>query len=207
MGELTSTTSSDFIATLARATAPERQGRGDRPAPQAVVSALLQAEKAAKQQKLTYPLKSLLGEWRLWFVAPRKAHIKQGIEVGKGFYVPRLVAAQISFTPGAVTSNPNAAQFGIGNQLQLGPLRVKLTGPAQPLGKKNLLAFDFTHIRIMLLGRRVYSSEFGGRKAIATDCSGQGIAKLPFFVFFCVGESFIAARGRGGGLALWVKER
>jgi len=34
----------------------------------------------------------------------------------------------------------------------------------------------------------------------------QPIAKLPFFAFFLVTEDFIAARGRGGGLALWVKE-
>ena len=32
------------------------------------------------------------------------------------------------------------------------------------------------------------------------------IAKLPFFVFFLVTENMIAARGKGGGLALWVKE-
>jgi len=33
----------------------------------------------------------------------------------------------------------------------------------------------------------------------------QPIAKLPFFAFFLVTEDFIAARGRGGGLALGLR--
>ncbi|MEY3298237.1 MAG: hypothetical protein RLZZ597_1497, partial [Cyanobacteriota bacterium] len=31
------------------------------------------------------------------------------------------------------------------------------------------------------------------------------IAKLPFFAFFAATDQYLAARGRGGGLALWVK--
>ncbi len=205
MAELTSSTTLDFVTILTQAAVLEPQG-SDRPAANAVVNALLQAEKAAKQQALTFPLKeALVGEWRLWFVAPCKPQLKASVVQGKGFYLPQWVAAQIAFTPGAATSDLNTAPLEIGNQLQLGPLQVQFTGPAQPLGKKNLLTFDFTHIKIMLLGHRVYSGEFGSGKARATDVSAPAIAKLPFFVFFCVGESFIAARGRGGGLALWVR--
>lgn len=45
-----------------------------------------------------------------------------------------------------------------------------------------------------------------GGKAQELDFYNQSIGKLPFFGFFLVTEDFIAARGRGGGLAIWVRE-
>ncbi|WP_250123743.1 hypothetical protein [Chroococcidiopsis sp. CCMEE 29] len=206
MADLTSTASSDFVATLSKAAVALRNRTGDRPSAKAVVNALLQAEKAAKQQRLTYPLESLLGHWQLCFTAPRQAHLKGGIALGKGFYVPQIAPAQISFGTPVSTSAQSSGQLEIGNQIQFGSLLFKLTGPAQYLGNKNLLAFEFNHMQLMLFGRTVYSGNFRGGKATATDFYHQPIAKLPFFAFFLVTEEFIAARGRGGGLALWVKE-
>ena len=84
-------------------------------------------------------------------------------------------------------------------------LLFKLTGPAKYLGKKNLLAFDFTHVQLRLFNRAIYSGGFRGGKSGAVNFSEQSVAKLPFFAFFIISKSFIAARGRGGGLALWVK--
>jgi hypothetical protein len=165
----------------------------------------VQAEKATKQQRLTYPVESLLGNWRLCFTAPRKAHLKGDVALGKGFYLPQIAPAQISFTQ-VSASDRTPGQLEIGNSVQFGSLLFKLTGPAQYLGKKNLLAFEFTHMQLMLFGRTVYSGNFRGGKVTATDFYHQPIAKLPFFAFFLVTEEFIAARGRGGGLALWVKE-
>jgi hypothetical protein len=101
--ELGSTTEPDFVATLSKAAAHDRDRRGDRPSAKEVVNALLQAEKAAKQQRLTYPLESLLGDWRLCFTAPLKADLKGGMALGKGFYMPQMAPAQISFNTGAAT--------------------------------------------------------------------------------------------------------
>lgn len=204
MSELTSTTSPDFVATLARAAVFERDRKSDRPSAKVVVNALLQAEKAAKQQRLLYPLESLLGAWQLCFTAPRQAHLKGGMALGKGFYLPQIAPAQISFTQ-LSTSERSPSQLEIGNQIQFGSLLFKLTGPAQYLGKKNLLAFDFNQMQLLLFGRTVHSGGFRGGKATAKDFYNQSIAKLPFFAFFLVTDDFIAARGRGGGLALWVK--
>lgn len=197
--DLTPTTEPNFIATLSLAAAALKNKRSDRPPAKEVVNALLQAEKATKQRRLTYPKESLLGNWRLYFTAPRKAHLQGGVAIGKGFYIPQIAPAQISFT-----QKPATSQLEIGNQIQFGQLLFKLTGPAQYLGKKNLLAFDFNHVQLCLFGRAV-SGSFRGGKAAATDFYSQPTAKLPFFAFFLVTENFIAARGRGGGLALWVK--
>ncbi len=130
--ELGATTSPDFVATLSKAAAFRE--RSARPSTKEVVNALLQAEKAAKQQRLTYPLESLLANWRLCFTAPRKADLKGDVALGRGFYVPQIAPAQISFGTLVSTAPQSPGQLEIGNQIQFGPLLFKLTGPAQYLG-------------------------------------------------------------------------
>jgi len=207
MGQL-STTVPDYIETLSKVAMVARAGNRDaeggslrnhRPSAKVVVSALLQAERAAKQQHLVYPLESLLGDWRLYFTAPRQAKLKSGSAQGNGFYIPQWAPAQISFHAKELN------QIEISNQIQFGSLLFKLTGPARYLGKKNLLAFDFIQMQLRLFNRTVYQGKFRSSKSLG-NFEQQPISKLPFFAFFLVTEDYIAARGRGGGLAIWVKQ-
>ncbi len=200
MTDLTSKASPDFMAVLFQATAVYRGKKVERPSASVVVNALLQAEKTTKQQRLTYPFESLLGQWQLCFTTgTRKAKKRGGIVLGKGIYVPKLALIKISFSTTSQASE-------IGNSVQLGSLLLKLTGPAQYLGKKNLLAFDFTQMQISLFSQIIYNGQIRGGKIKTVDFYNQSITKLPFFGFFLVTENFIAARGREGGLALWIRE-
>jgi hypothetical protein len=202
--DLTSKAYHDFVAVLTEAATAYRQQENKRPDVGIVVDALLKAEKNAKQQRLSYAFASLQGEWRLCFVTgTRKVRKRGGILLGKGFYLPKFAKAQISFS---AASEQTLDRGEIGNQVQVGSLLLKLTGPARYLGKKNLLAFDFTQMQISLFGRAIYNGKFGGGKDKTEDFYEQAIAKLPFFAFFLVTEDLIAARGRGGGLALWIRE-
>ncbi|MBD6616414.1 hypothetical protein FNW02_11350 [Komarekiella sp. 'clone 1'] len=197
------TATPDFISTLSQAAAAYREHRGTRPSAEILVNALLQAEKAAKQQRLTYSFESLLGKWRLCFATgTKKVRKRGGIVLGKGLYVPKLAAIYIFFS--AIEQNLGKGE--IANQVQLGSVLLKLTGPVQYLGKKNLLAFDFNQMIISLFGRVVYNKQIRSGKVQSEDFYNQPIAELPFFAFFLVTEDFIAARGRGGGLALWIRE-
>jgi hypothetical protein len=190
----------DFLTILTAATAIGRGEVCPRPPAAKVVQALLAAEQVTKQQRLTYP--PPIGNWRLYFVTgTRKMRQRGGIQLGRGFYLPPIGTAQLSFHPSALGA------LTIGNQVQLGQLRLKLTGPARYLGKKNLMAFDFTQIQINLGVWSVYQGNMRGGKAQTESFEQQAIAKLPFFAFFLITEQFIAARGRGGGLALWVAEK
>ncbi|MBD2296726.1 hypothetical protein H6G06_25395 [Anabaena sphaerica FACHB-251] len=201
--DLISTTTPDFLSTLTQAVAAYRQGN-KLPAAEIVVNALLQAEKNAKQQRLNYPFDSLVGKWRLCFATgTKKVRRRGGIILGKGFYVPKFASAHISFSADLEKS---AGRGEIANQVQLGSMLLKLTGLAQYLGKKNLLAFDFTQMQISLFNRVVYNQRIRSGKVESEDFYHQSIAKLPFFAFFLITEDFIAARGRGGGLAIWIRE-
>ncbi|NJM71414.1 MAG: hypothetical protein HC862_14945 [Scytonema sp. RU_4_4] len=204
--DLTSQVSPDFVTVLLLAATAYQGQTNNRPCAEVVVNALLQAEKAAKQQRLTYPFESLIGQWRLCFATgTKKVRNKAGIVLGKGFYVPKLAPTHISFnTTQAVDEIPSREE--IGNSVQLGPVLLKLEGPAQYLGKKKLLAFDFLQMQVSLFSRVIYSGSIRGGKAQAENFYSQPVSKLPFFAFFLVTEDLIAARGRGGGLALWIRE-
>ena len=200
--DLTATPSASFITVLTQAATAFQTKARDRPAAATVVAALLQAEKTAKQEHLLYPFESLLGDWQLCFATATRKVRRGGIALGSGFYVPKIAVAQISFQAeaGAIALGHGA----IGNQVEVGAVRLRFTGPAQYPGKKNLLAFDFTHLHLNVLGKTVYSGAVPGRKTKQAFDS-RTIGTLPFFAFFLVTPDFIAARGRGGGLALWVR--
>jgi hypothetical protein len=205
--DLTSQASPDFVSVLSLAATAYQGQRNDRPSAEVVVNALVQAEKAAKQQRVTYPFESLVGQWRLCFVTgTRKVRKKAGIVLGKGFYLPKLAPTHISFNT-TQEEDATPARAEISNSVQLGAVLLKLQGPAQYPGKKNLLAFDFIQMQISLFGRVIYSGQIRGGKGQAENFYSQPVAKLPFFAFFLVTEDLIAARGRGGGLALWIREK
>jgi hypothetical protein len=203
-----STNSIDAITILRQAaTTFQTKIDNNRPNPKTVTRALLEAEKTAKQEHRQYPLESLLGQWRLCFTTAGKVNLRQGMASGKsGFYVLQFVSAQISFTATTASDNNNLDKIEIGNQVQLGFLLFRVTGQARYLERKNLLAFDFTHMQFVLFGKTFYRGAFPGRKTQTEDFLTQPIAKLAFFTFFSVTKDFIAARGRGGGLALWVRQ-
>ncbi|MBW4693379.1 MAG: hypothetical protein KME27_16630 [Lyngbya sp. HA4199-MV5] len=198
--DLTST-SADGLTVLTQAATAFQAQASDRPTAEVVVKALLQTEKAAKQAHLRYTFEPLLGNWQLCFATGTRKVRRGGIVLGNGFYVPKFAVAQISFQ--AEVDEVASGKGAIANQVEVGPVRLRFTGPAHYLGKKNLLAFDFTQVQLHVLGRTVYSGAVPGRKP-KSDYA-QSVGKLPFFAFFRVTPELMAARGRGGGMALWVK--
>lgn len=124
-------------------------------------------------------------------------------------------AADRSLTVDNPTANNSAADrstadrrlpepLTIENQIRFGPLALKFSGPAKFLAKQNLLAFDFVQLQVLVGGTPLLKVPLKGR--IDPDAFAHtAIAKLPFFAFFAATDQYLAARGRGGGLALWVK--
>ncbi|WP_375499029.1 hypothetical protein [uncultured Nostoc sp.] len=200
---LTSKATFDFVSVLSQAAAAYQEQEGTPPSAEILVNALLQAEKSTKQERLTYPFESLLGKWQLCFATgTKKVKERGGILLGKGLYVPKFITIHVSFN---AILEQNSDRGEISNQVEFGPVLLNLTGPVQYLSKKNLLAFDFNQMLISLFGRVVYNRPMGSGIQ-AEDFYNQPIAKLPFFGFFLVTEDFIAARGRAGGLAFWIRE-
>lgn len=176
------------------------------PAAPSVVDALIVAEKHSKQAKERYGYEQFLGAWRLGLVSgTQKVKSPSGgkpiKKPGKGRYLPRWVKIVITYADG----DPESLLGTVENAVSAGPFRLKLTGPTRFWPKTNSLAFDFTHIQVKLGVLTVYKGAVRGGAAQDQTFEAQSLKDQAFFTFFVVNEDYIAARGKGGGLALWVR--
>lgn len=179
------------------------------PSPASVVEALLECEKAAKKSKQPYEFKELIGTWRLCFITgTKKTRQRAGIVMGSGRYLPRWVKIQLSYSPTTASEVPAETEAIAGqmhNFVQFGSLQLALTGPAKFIPGKNILAFDFTRLMVKCFGIKFYDGFIRGGEQSEANFYGKPVKNQAFFAYFLVAPEAIAARGRGGGLALWAK--
>jgi hypothetical protein len=174
------------------------------PTPSAVVESLLTAEKKARKEKIGYSLEDLIGNWQLRLITgTEKTRQKAGIVLGAGRYIPRFIQINLQY----YRSNPQVTQeVRVKNSVKFGFLTLCLTGPVKFLAPKNILVFDFTTITIKFSGIELYDGYIRGGKAKEAEFVREKLSKQAFFVYFLIQNNLIAARGRGGGLALWSKK-
>jgi hypothetical protein len=174
------------------------------PAPKAVVEALLQAEKTAKQTKVRQGYSQLLGTWRLGFITgTKRSRQRAGVILGAGRFLPKWVKIHLSYSQ----SESGQERGTVQNSVELGPLKLVLTGSTQFWSKTNILAFDFTRMKVSLFGLKLYESYIRSGRDREVRFYEQSVKEQAFFTYFLVQETCIAARGRGGGLALWTRAR
>ena len=179
-----------------------------KPSSAAVVTALLEAEKNAKKTKNRYSLEQLSGKWRLCFITgTKKSRQKAGVMLGAGRYIPEWVAKiQIAYSAQPVSEGEKPSETGrVENSVFVGAIELTLSGPTKFLVNQNILAFDFTRIRVKLLGKTVYQGLIRGGEVREAEFFSLSVGKQAFFAYFLVEDGIIAARGRGGGLALWER--
>lgn len=199
------------------ATVDYLQKGGDAPKPKTVVAALLAVEKQRKQAKQRYSYEQMVGSWRLGFVSgtvtvrprPQATPIKK---TGNGRFLPRrLLEIKITYTPAEPLVDPKSAAETIGtwghveNVVTVGPLYLCLSGPTRFWPNTNSLGFDFTHAHIKLGPLTMYQGGMRGGADRTQAFQTQTLKDQAFFTFFWVTPDAIAARGKGGGLALWVR--
>lgn len=210
-----------------------KPGGTDRQPPAApeVVAALLAAEKQSKRDKQRYTYEQLIGTWRLGFVSGTQTkrlrpEAKPMKTVGKGRFLPRFVTIEIAyeatdpFSTGQLSAadsttssesvsevvSASAGEFGsVQNSVTLGALNLQLQGPTRFWPKTNSLAFDFTEIQVKLGPLRLYNRGVRGGASKNQEFSSQTLKDQAFFTYFMVEPEYIAARGKGGGLALWTR--
>ncbi|GIL61571.1 hypothetical protein Vafri_16059 [Volvox africanus] len=160
--------------------------------PSEVLQALVSVEKAKlKPDEWLETLTAPGSCWRLVYTVPGKdvtaASKKQ--KGGNGGYFP-LAACQ-KFDPS-----------GFENGVFLGPVgHLTFKGGFQMDGR--LLHFDVT---TMYLGLGPWRLALPLKKEVALQqMDTKDFKKLPFFVYAYVGPDIIVARGRSGGVALWVR--
>ncbi len=128
---MNSTSSSDSAAILADVATSEP------PAAAEVIKALLVTEKALKKTPVDIPFATLVGTWQLRFTSGAKK-TKRGLKLEKSYYWPSWLYAAISFEE-IGTETIGRVQ----NQLRLGGIEIRFTGPCRAHNRHNILVFDF----------------------------------------------------------------
>ncbi|MEO8893131.1 MAG: hypothetical protein ABI417_16700, partial [Coleofasciculaceae cyanobacterium] len=136
------------------------------PAASSVVEELLMAEKNTKQQKIRYAYTQLLGTWRLGFITgTKKSQKRAGVILKAGRFLPAIVKIQLTYQQSEV----NSEQEIVKNSVEVGLLKLVLTGPTQFWQNTNILAFDFTQMQVTLAGLKLYSGYIRGGKKREED--------------------------------------
>lgn len=145
--------------------------------------ALLQEEQRVRRQGTGIEATELIGTWQLDQIWP------------KGQQRPAQFSAQVLRWLGAQLQISTAAnQLQLRNAVRLGLVELRFEGPGSLQGRRPLLQFHFDQMQLWLAGRCVFSKPL-------PEPSPQ---KLPFFALIQRDPSgWLAARGRGGGLACW----
>ncbi|MGJ3247181.1 MAG: hypothetical protein ACFE0I_14055 [Elainellaceae cyanobacterium] len=177
---------------------------GTMPDPAKVVDELLQAEKAARQQRIRHSYTQLIGTWQLGFITgTKRSRQHAGVLLGAGRVIPSWMTIQITYQ-----SSDEFPNYGsVENSVKMGPFRLALIGSTRFWQGTNILSFDFGHMTVSLSQFTLYNGTMPGGKTRESHFYDQELKEQAFFNYFLVEDSHIAARGRGGGLALWIRVR
>ncbi|EAZ89207.1 hypothetical protein [Crocosphaera chwakensis] len=189
----------NYLLSLQQAVTWSFKKREEKPPSDKLVLALVAAEKLSRQTKPSYTPQQLKGTWRLCFITGTKQVQNQaGVVLRSGRYLPRWANVELTYNP-ATSSEPETIE----NSIKLGAINLTLTGPAKFLSPKNILAFDFTQMSIALGNFNIYQGTIRGGQDSEKKFYEEKLKKQAFFTYFLIEDNLIAARGRGGGLALW----
>ncbi len=182
----------------------QKASRAELPEPSTVVNSLLALEKQFKKDKPDCSFTNLIGCWNLSFITgTQKTRQKAGIVLGVGQYIPRFIKIQITYENDQQLL-PNTGR--VINSVKLAFLKLSLIGPVKFIPQKRILAFDFTYLNLNLFGYRVYDGYIRNGLEKEAKFYQTEIKHQAFFSYFLIEDNFIAARGRGGGLALWSRQ-
>jgi hypothetical protein len=156
--------------------------------------ALLELERRCRYLGTGIDSERLLGHWQLEQTWPKG----QNHPANASSWLLRTLAAQLRITAG-----PSPDQLQLINRDSLGALSLQFSGQAQLKGRRPLLVFWFERVQLQL----------GSLHLLDRALAKPETDKLPFFALIAAGTTaegdgprarqWLAARGRGGGLALW----
>ncbi len=146
-------------------------------------------EKQSQQAGSGLSRDDLIGTWRLERIWG-KGRTDPSRAAGASL---RALCASLELQPGEEGS------LRMLNSLALGGLKLSFEGSAHLKGRRPLMLFAFHTLRVSLAGQTLWS--------LTLPNPPQG--REPFFALIAspattAGQRWLAARGRGGGLALWL---
>jgi len=148
---------------------------------------LLEFEKLSRQEGSGIEFHSLIGLWKFVYVWKQQTDKEN------------LIASSLlrTFSASLELREKGSKNFSLTNSIKFGLLSISFVGVGNLKGKQPLLHFFFDHIEVKFGSKVLFTRSI----EIAEEKDG------PFFSLIAIEENskWLSARGRGGGLALWVK--
>jgi len=195
------------LAVLEQTVASMLNSQGVAPTAGEVVEELLAWEKLGKKEKAPYGFEQLEGAWRLcWITGEKQGRSLNLTQMRLAQTLLRWVPIQLVYRPLPNFEDIDQQKFEAGeveNRIQIGLFTLVVFGPAKRLKSNSILAFDFTTMQVQLFGKVLFSTLIRNGENRNARFYQAPIRELAFFNYFLVQNNLIAARGRGGGLALW----
>lgn len=151
--------------------------------PEVSARELLQLEQQARRSGSGVEADALQGCWQLQLVWPKG---QQRASAFSGWLLRGLSARlEIGVDPEGLL---------LSNAVNLGAVELRFRGRGRLEGKRPLLLFSFEQLQLSL----------GGWRIVERTLPAPAPQRMPFFALIHRDPSgWLAARGRGGGLALW----
>ncbi len=151
--------------------------------PEVSARELLQLEQQARRSGSGVEADALQGCWQLQLVWPKG---QQRASAFSGWLLRGLSARlEIGLDPEGLL---------LSNAVNLGAVELRFRGRGRLEGKRPLLLFSFEQLQLSL----------GGWRIVERTLPAPAPQRMPFFALIHRDPSgWLAARGRGGGLALW----
>ena len=153
---------------------------------------LKELEKSARIEGSGIEFDSLIGLWKFNSVW------KQGSDKEDSISSTLLQVLSASLELKKDIQNPEEEKFTIANSIKFGLLNLRFSGSANLERKQPLLPFSFDCIQIKLASLTIFK-----RSLPTPDRKNR-----PFFALIAIDSNskWLSARGKGGGLALWVRD-
>mgnify|MGYP006949141642 FL=1 len=149
---------------------------------------LLALERQCRRSGSGITMASLIGTWRLRATWSRD-----------GTPAPAASAALLRGLGACLilSGEETDGALRIANQVNLGSLRLRFDGEAELTGRRPLLMFSFKSVRLSL----------GTLTLFERGLPQPDARRMPFFALIGLDreQGRLSARGRGGGLALWMR--
>ena len=154
---------------------------------------LKEFEKRARIEGSGIEFNSLLGLWKFNSVW------KQGSDTKDTISSTLLQVFSASLELKKDKHNSEKERFTIANAIKFGLLNLRFSGYANLERKQPILPFSFNCIQIKLASMTILK-----RSLPASDQKNR-----PFFALIAIDPDgmWLSARGKGGGLALWVRDK
>tara|TARA_B100000886_G_scaffold121762_1_gene82009 strand:- start:37 stop:522 length:486 start_codon:yes stop_codon:yes gene_type:complete len=132
----------------------------------------------------------LLGKWKFQYVWGKESDEIKNISSS----ILQVLSARLELRRKNIEDKPS---FEIRNSINFGLLNIIFTGSAELKGIRPLLTFYFGELEINISNFPIFKKELKKPED----------KKMPFFSLVKINnkDKWMCARGRGGGLAIWIK--